>query len=97
MGPDIYDTDRRWAGRSSAEFASGLILVAGPATWLGFDPRPIVGVRRLMEINYVRQDWRHRDQLACPTGPSVRLIAIPDGHRRTLVAAHAFHWPRSFR
>jgi hypothetical protein len=28
-----------------------------------------VGVRRLMEINYVRRDWRDRDQLAQPEHP----------------------------
>ena len=31
--------------------------------------RPIVGVRRLMEINYVRPNWRDRDQLAFPDRP----------------------------
>jgi hypothetical protein len=68
-GTDIYDADRRWVGRSSGEFDSGVIFVPGPATWHGFDPRPIVGVRRLMEINYVRPDWRDRDQLAFPDRP----------------------------
>lgn len=65
-GTDIYDADKRWVGRSSGEFNSGTIFVAGPATWHGFDPRPIVGVRRLMEINYVSPDWRDRQQLAMP-------------------------------
>lgn len=65
-GTDIYDEDRRWVGRSAGEFDSGVIFVPGPATWHGFDPRPIVGVRRLMEINYVRPDWRDREQLAFP-------------------------------
>lgn len=65
-GTDIYDADRRWVGRSSGEFNSGVIFVPGPATWHGFDPRPIIGVRRLMEINYVHPSWRDRDQLAAP-------------------------------
>lgn len=68
-GTDIYDAERRWVGRSSGEFNSGVIFVPGPNTWHGFDPRPIVGVRRLMEINYVRADWRDRDQLAAPRRP----------------------------
>jgi hypothetical protein len=68
-GTDIYDADQRWVGRSSGEFDSGTIFVAGPATWHGFDPRPIVGVRRLMEINYVRSDWRDREQLVFPEHP----------------------------
>ena len=65
-GTDIYDAEKRWVGRSSGEFNSGVIFVPGPATWHGFDPRPIVGVRRLMEINYVTPDWRDRGQLAMP-------------------------------
>ncbi|MGC8468437.1 MAG: 2OG-Fe(II) oxygenase [Acetobacteraceae bacterium] len=68
-GTDIYDAERRWVGRSSAEFNSAVIFVPGPATWHGFEPRPIEGVRRLMEINYVRADWRDRDQLAFPDRP----------------------------
>jgi len=68
-GTDIYDAERRWIGRSSGEFNTGVIFVPGPATWHGFDPRPIVGVRRLMEINYVRPDWRDREQLALPNRP----------------------------
>jgi hypothetical protein len=68
-GTDIYDSERRWVGRSSGEFNSGVIFVPGPDTWHGFDPRPIIGVRRLMEINYVRPSWRSRDQLAFPDRP----------------------------
>lgn len=70
-GTDIYDADRRWVGRSSAEFNSATIFVPGPNTWHGFDKRPIEGVRRLMEINYVRPSWRDRDQLAFPDRPIV--------------------------
>ncbi len=68
-GTDIYDAERRWVGRSSGEFNSAVIFVPGPATWHGFDLRPIVGVRRLMEINYVRPSWRDREQLAFPDRP----------------------------
>ncbi len=68
-GTDIYDADRRWVGRSVGEFNSAVIFVPGPATWHGFDPRPIIGVRRLMEINYVRPTWRDREQLAFPDQP----------------------------
>jgi hypothetical protein len=68
-GTDIYDADRRWVGRSSGAFNSGVIFVPGAATWHGFNPRQIVGVRRLMEINYVRPDWRDREQLSCPDRP----------------------------
>lgn len=68
-GTDIYGPDLRWVGRSAPDFNTGVIFVAGPATWHGFDPRPIVGVRRLMEINYARHDWRDKNQLAFPDRP----------------------------
>jgi len=68
-GTDIYDAERRWVGRSSAEFDSAVIFIPGNNTWHGFDPRPIDGVRRLMEINYVRPNWRDRDQLCFPDQP----------------------------
>jgi hypothetical protein len=68
-GTDIYDAQRRWVGRSSASFNSAVIFVPGPDTWHGFDRRPIRGVRRLMEINYVRPTWRDRNQLAFPGEP----------------------------
>ena len=68
-GTDIYDDKKRWIGRTSAAFNSAVIFVPGPNTWHGFERRPIVGVRRLMEINYVRPDWRDRDQLAFPDRP----------------------------
>jgi hypothetical protein len=68
-GTDIYDAERRWVGRSAGEFNTGVIFVPGPATWHGFDPRPIVGIRRLMEINYVKPVWRDREQLTFPDQP----------------------------
>lgn len=68
-GTDIYDNDRRWVGRSSATFDSAVVFVPGPDTWHGFEKRPISGVRRLMEINYVRASWRDRDQLCFPDRP----------------------------
>ena len=70
-GTDIYDDQKRWVGRSSAAFNSAVIFVAGPNTWHGFEKRPINGVRRLMEINYVHPSWRDRDQLSFPDRPIV--------------------------
>lgn len=73
-GTDIYDADKRWVARSPGTFNSGVIFVPGPATWHGFEPRRIEGVRRLMEINYVRPSWRDREQLAMPEQP-IALVA----------------------
>jgi hypothetical protein len=68
-GTDIYDADRKWFMRGSAEFDSAAIFIPGENTWHGFEKRKIVGVRRLMEINYVRPSWRSRDQLSFPDRP----------------------------
>ena len=68
-GTDIYDHDKKWVGRSNAEFNSAAIFKAGKNTWHGFDKRPIIGVRRLMEVNYVRSSWRDREQLCFPDRP----------------------------
>ena len=46
-----------------------MIFIPGENTWHGFEPRKIVGVRRLMEINYVRPSWRSVEQLAFPDRP----------------------------
>jgi hypothetical protein len=68
-GTDIYDANQKWVARSSADFNSAVIFVPGENTWHGFGKRPIIGVRRLMEINYVRPDWRDREQLCFPSNP----------------------------
>jgi hypothetical protein len=68
-GTDIYDHDVKWCGRGTAEFNSAVIFIAGPHSWHGFEQRPIYGVRRLMEINYVSDTWRDKDQLAFPDRP----------------------------
>ena len=68
-GTDIYDSDLKWVGRSAGTFNSATIFIPGANTWHGFEPRTIIGVRRLMEINYVRPSWRSRDQLCFPDKP----------------------------
>lgn len=68
-GTDIYDSDKKWVGRSSAELNTAVIFIAGKNTWHGFDKRPINGVRRLLEINYVHHTWRDRNQLSFPDKP----------------------------
>jgi hypothetical protein len=68
-GTDIYDQEKKWCGRAKAEFNSAVVFVPGEHTWHGYDKRPIRGVRRLMEINYVRPSWRDREQLSFPDRP----------------------------
>lgn len=65
LGTDIYDAERRWSAAHRRQLNSAVIFIAEPNAWHGLDPRPINGVRRQMEINYVA-GWRDRGQLAFP-------------------------------
>lgn len=67
-GTDIYDADKKRIGQASATFNTAVTFIAGPNTWHGFEKRPIRGVRRLLEINYVK-DWHDREQLSFPARP----------------------------
>jgi hypothetical protein len=73
-GSDYYDGERKWVDRGEAEFNTAVICDSSPNAWRGFDLRPIHGVRRLLEISYVR-DWRNRDQLAYPEQPVLEAEA----------------------
>ena len=66
---DIYDAEQKWVGRSSSVFNSGTIFIPGENTWHGFEKRKIVGIRRLLEINYVHPSWRDKDQICFPDRP----------------------------
>ena len=71
-GTDIYDEQQHVIGRTSAEFNTAAIFVPGKNTWHGFEKRPIAGIRRLFEVNYVHPSWRDKDQVCFPDRP-VRL------------------------
>lgn len=47
----------------------GLIFLPGKDTWHGFRKRPIDGVRRSLIVNYVKDEWRARHELAFPDLP----------------------------
>jgi hypothetical protein len=63
-GTDIYDEDHNHVGRAPFGQNLGLIFIPGDDTWHGFAERPIRGVRRSIIVNYVRDEWRERWQLA---------------------------------
>jgi hypothetical protein len=71
-GTDIYDAQKRHVGASPCGFNKGLIFVPGADTWHGFEKRRIEGVRKSLIVNYVKQEWRARHELAYP-GASVAL------------------------
>lgn len=68
-GTDIYDANKKWVDRGSAEINRAVIFVRSETTFHGFEQRPIVGVRRLLEINYVIPGWKDRWQLSLPDRP----------------------------
>ena len=68
-GTDIYNERRVKVGSSSSAFNSAAIFIPGRNTWHGFEPRKLIGVRRLFEINYVHPSWRDRGQLCFPDRP----------------------------
>jgi hypothetical protein len=72
-GTDIYDNELKWYGRSPSDFNSAAIFIPGDNTWHGFEKRKIVGIRRLMEINYVHPSWRDKNQVCFPDQP----ISLP--------------------
>lgn len=68
-GTDIYDANKKWVDRGPADLNRAVIFVRSDVTFHGFEKRPIIGVRRLLEINYVVPDWRDRWQLSLPDRP----------------------------
>lgn len=69
LGTDIYAGPGDWRDRADFEWNGALLFAPSNNTWHGFEPRPIVGVRRSVIVNYVTSDWRAREQLAFPAEP----------------------------
>ena len=69
LGTDIYVDEKTHWGRSPFEPNLAMIFVPSNNTWHGFEPREIKGVRRSLIINYVKPEWRAREQLAFPHDP----------------------------
>lgn len=68
-GTDVYDGPERLVGAASGAFNRGLAFVPGADTWHGFRKRRIDGVRRSIIVNYVKDEWRARGELAFPDRP----------------------------
>ena len=65
-GTDIYDDNLDLVATAPCRFNWGLIFIPGPNTWHGFRRRPLDGVRKSIIVNYVRDEWNDRHQLAYP-------------------------------
>ena len=65
-GTDIFDENMNLVATASYHYNWGLIFIPGADTWHGFRKRPIDGVRKSIIVNYVKDEWRDRHQLAYP-------------------------------
>lgn len=68
-GTDIFNRDGSHFATAPFEFNCGLIFVPGPDSWHGFRKRQFAGVRRSLIVNYVKDEWRARHELAFPDQP----------------------------
>jgi hypothetical protein len=69
LGTDLYAGPDQWAERIPFGWNTALMFVPSDRSWHGFEPRPILGIRRSIIVNYVTDDWRAREQLAFPDRP----------------------------
>ncbi|MGO8835406.1 MAG: 2OG-Fe(II) oxygenase [Roseiarcus sp.] len=68
-GTDILDADMKLVETAPYRRNGGLIFIPAADTWHGFHRRAIEGVRRSLIVNYVRNEWRSRHELAFPRSP----------------------------
>ncbi len=68
-GTDIYDGPESWVGAAPYDRGRGLIFIPADDTWHGFRRRPLSRLRRSLIVNYVKDEWRARHELAFPETP----------------------------
>jgi hypothetical protein len=69
LGTDLYRDPATWAERVPFVWNAALLFAPSERSWHGFEPRPIVGVRRSVIVNFVTSEWRSREELAFPDRP----------------------------
>ncbi len=68
-GTDVLDGSKNIATTVRAIFNSALVFIPGQNTWHAYHRRPMTGVRRSLIVNYVKDEWRARHELAYPDQP----------------------------
>ena len=68
-GTDILDANMNLVATAPYRRNCGLIFIPAADTWHGFHRRQIEGVRRSLIVNYVKPEWRSRQELAYPQRP----------------------------
>lgn len=66
LGTDLYHDRETHAARTAFRPNHAMVFIPANNTWHGFEPRSISGVRQSIIINYVKPEWRAREQLAFP-------------------------------
>ena len=69
LGTSIYSDVETHVGETPFAPNSAMVFIPSDHTWHGFEARPIAGVRKSIIINYVKPEWRAREQLAFPDEP----------------------------
>ena len=69
MGTDIYDASLHHVGRAPSPFNSAIVFIPAQNTWHGFEKRDMPELRRSLIVNYVKPEWRSRQELAFPHSP----------------------------
>ena len=68
-GTDVLDENKNITTTVRAIFNSALVFVPAKNTWHAYHRRPMAGVRRSLIVNYVKDEWRARHELAYPDQP----------------------------
>ena len=66
-GTDIYADADTYVKTAPYKSNTALLFFPSSATWHGFEPRNINGIRKTLIVNYVTQEWRNRQELTHPT------------------------------
>ena len=72
-GTDILDGEMNLVCTTPYVRDGGLIFIPAADSWHGFHRRPINGLRRSLIVNYVKDEWRARHELAFPDRPVLSL------------------------
>lgn len=68
-GTDILDGPDKFVATTPYQRDCGLIFIPAHDSWHGWHKRPIATVRRSLIVNYVKPEWRSRQELAFPETP----------------------------
>ena len=68
-GTDLFENPKVLSDRTPFGLGKGLCFAPGPRTWHGFRPRPIIGTRRSLAVQYVAAAHADPRDVAFPSQP----------------------------